>query len=139
MGGSFVQLKKSDYTALAKFRSSLRRFLHETSEAARELGVTPQQHQVLLSIKGIQGRNWLSIGELAESMQVRHHSMVALVDRCEKAGIVERTRGTADRRVARVSLTANGEKIIEKLSSENKKELDRLRTAMQMHFEENGN
>jgi len=131
-----VQLKKSDYTALAKFRSSLRRFLHETSEAARELGVTPQQHQVMLSIKGMQGRNWLSIGELAEAMQVRHHSMVALVDRCEKAGIVQRSRGTVDRRIARVSLTANGEKIIEKLSAENKNELNRLRTAMQMHFEE---
>lgn len=133
-----MQLKKSDYTALAKFRSSLRRFLHETSEAARELGVTPQQHQVMLSIKGMQGRNWLSISELAESMQVRHHSMVALVDRCEKAGIVQRTRGTADRRVARVSLTADGEKIIEKLSSENRQELNRLRTAMQMHFDEDG-
>lgn len=135
MGGTFVQLKKSDYTALAKFRSSLRRFLHETSEAARQQGVTPQQHQVMLSIKGTQDRNWLSISELAESMQVRHHSMVALIDRCEKAGIVQRSRGTVDRRVARVSLTANGEKLIEKLSSENRKELRRLRTAMQMHFE----
>lgn len=131
-----MQLKKSDYTALAKFRSSLRRFLHQTSEAARELGVTPQQHQVMLSIKGMQGRSWLSISELADSLQVKHHSMVALVDRCEKAGIVQRTRGTEDRRVARVSLTADGEKIIEKLSSENKQELNRLRTAMQMHFVE---
>jgi DNA-binding MarR family transcriptional regulator len=136
MGGSFVQLKKSDYSALAKFRSSLRRFLHETSEAARVLGVTPQQHQVMLSIKGMQGRNWLSIGELAESMQVRHHSMVALIDRCVKADIVQRSRDTTDRRIARVSLTAKGEKLIERLSSENKKELDRLRTAMQMHFED---
>lgn len=131
-----MQLKKSDYAALAKFRSSLRRFLHETSEAARKHGVTPQQHQVMLSIKGMQGRNWLSIGELAEAMQVRHHSMVALIDRCEKAGIVERNRDTADRRIARVSLTANGEKLIEKLSTENKKELNRLRTAMQMHFDD---
>lgn len=130
-----MQLKKSDYTALAKFRSSLRRFLHETSEAAREQGVTPQQHQVMLSIKGMQGRNWLSISELAESMQVRHHSMVALVDRCEKAEIVERSRGTADRRVARVSLTPKGETLIEQLSFENKQELNRLRTAMQMHFD----
>jgi DNA-binding MarR family transcriptional regulator len=137
MGGSFVQLKKSDYSALAKFRSSLRRFLHETSEAARQLGVTPQQHQVMLSIKGTQGRNWLSISELADSMQVRHHSMVALIDRCEKAEIVQRSRDTADRRVARVSLTAKGEKLIERLSSQNKKELDRLRTAMQMHFDDN--
>jgi DNA-binding MarR family transcriptional regulator len=134
MGGNFVQLRKSDYAALAKFRSSLRRFLHETSEAARKHGVTPQQHQVMLSIKGMEGRNWLSISELADSMQVRHHSMVALVDRCEKAGIVLRSRGTVDRRVARVSLTPKGEKLIEQLSSENKRELNRLRTAMQMHF-----
>lgn len=131
-----MQLKKADYAALAKFRSSLRRFLHETSEAARKHGVTPQQHQVMLSIKGMQGRNWLSISELAESMQVRHHSMVALIDRCEKAGIVQRSRDASDRRVARVSLTASGEALIEKLSSENRKELSRLRTAMQMHFDD---
>ena len=136
MGGSFVQLKKTDYTALAKFRSSLRRFLHETSEAARKNGVTPQQHQVMLSIKGTQGRNWLSVGELADSMQVRHHSMVALVDRCQRAGLVQRARGTSDRRVARVSLTPKGEKLIEQLSFENKQELNRLRTALQMHFGE---
>jgi DNA-binding MarR family transcriptional regulator len=136
MGGSIVQLKKSDYVALAKFRSSLRRFLHETSEAARNHGVTPQQHQVMLSIKGAPGRNWLSVGELADSMQVRHHSMVALVDRCQMAGLVERSKGTTDRRVARVSLTAKGEKLIEKLSFENKQELTRLQTALQMHFED---
>lgn len=131
-----MQLKKTDYTALSKFRNSLRRFLHETSEAARKNGVTPQQHQVMLSIKGMQGRSWLSIGELAESMQVRHHSMVALVDRCQRAGLVQRARDTADRRIARVSLTPKGEKLIEQLSFENKQELTRLRTALQMHFEE---
>ncbi|MEO6908751.1 MAG: MarR family transcriptional regulator [Abditibacteriaceae bacterium] len=131
-----MQLKKSDYITLANFRNSLRRFLHETSEAAREHGVTPQQHQVLLAIKGAQNRNWLSIGELAEAMQVRHHSMVALVDRCQNAELVQRDKAKTDRRIAQVSLTPKGEKIIENLSFENKQELNRLRTAMQIHFEE---
>lgn len=129
-----MHLKKSDYVALAKFRNSLRRFMHETSEAARFHGITPQQHQVMLTIKGAEGRHWLSIGELADALQVRHHSMVALVDRCQRAGLVDRIKGGDDRRVARVSLTARGDKIIEKLSHENRRELELLRTALQMEL-----
>lgn len=132
-----MQLKKSDYVTLANFRNSLRRFLHETSEAARDHGITPQQHQVMLAIKGAEKKNWLSVGELANAMQVRHHSMVALIDRCERADLVKREKGELeDRRIARVSLTSKGEKIIEKLSFENRRELNLLRTAMQKGFYE---
>jgi DNA-binding MarR family transcriptional regulator len=108
-------LSKSDYETLAEFRYALRKFLGFSEEAATRHGVTPQQYQALLAIEGYPGRNWVTIGELAEQMRVAHHSAVGLVDRMESMQLVKRTAAVDDRRRVRVSLTAKGRKLLEKL------------------------
>ncbi|HWD37990.1 MAG TPA: MarR family transcriptional regulator [Fimbriimonas sp.] len=119
-------VKKEDYVALATFRRNLRRFLRFAEEGAREVGLTPQQHQVLLAIKGRPDREWASVGELADSLQLKHHATVGLVDRCQAAGLVERTPDQTDRRVVHVSLTEKGEDTLRKLTERNLPELRAL-------------
>lgn len=127
-------LSKTDYEALAAFRRALRRFLHFSEEAARAEGVMPQQHQLLLAVKGQPGREWATISDLAEFLQVRHHAAVGLVDRCVTAGLVERAIGPEDRRQVRVTLTERGEELLARLSQRHRAELSALRRALQLPF-----
>lgn len=124
------ELSKADYEALAAFRYALRRFLHLTEEAARAAGITPQQHQLLLAVRGRPGRDWASVGELAEALQIRHHTAVGLVDRGEELGLVSREPDPSDRRQVRVVLTEPGMRILERLSVRNRRELAALRRAL---------
>src|SRR5262249_21454850 len=126
------RISKVDYEALAAFRYALRRFLRFTDEGARAAGLTPQQHQLLLAIKGRPGRAWTSVGELAEALQLRHHTAVGLVDRCEESRLIRRVVDPSDRRLVRVLLTPRGEGILERLSSRNRAELDTLRRALRL-------
>lgn len=119
-------LRKADYELLAEFRYNLRKFLGFSEAAAAGHGLTPQQYQVLLAIQGFPGRERVAIGELAEQMQVRHHSAVGLVDRMAKLGLVRRATSSTDRRRVEVSLTAKGLRTLEKLYRAHR---DELRTA----------
>lgn len=123
MSQSARALTKADYELLAQFRYTLRRFLGFSEAAALARGVTPQQYQVLLAIEGFPGRNWVTIGELAEQMQVAHHSAVGLVDRLEVLRLVRRTTAKADRRRVEVRLTAKGLAVLEKLYRAHRTEL----------------
>jgi DNA-binding MarR family transcriptional regulator len=112
---------------LARFRYSLRKFLRFSENAARELGVTPQQHQLLLGIAGFTGRGSATITELAEFLQERHHSVVELVERAAQSGLILRTHDTVDRRVVNVSLTGEGERVLSELATLHHEEAERLR------------
>lgn len=126
MSASSPRLAKSHYELLAALRHALRRFQRFSREAAREAGLTPQQHQALLAIKGFPGRDFVSIGELAERLQSRHHSAVGLVDRLVQRQLVRRTPSATDRRRQEVSLTALGERLIGRLSAAHLRELRQL-------------
>jgi len=119
-------LSAADYRALASYRQALRRFLHFSSEAARAEGLTQQQYQVLLALKAAPVRAGLTIGELAETMRVRHHSAVGLVDRLARRNLLRRVADAADRRRVRVRLTAAGEKTLGRLAASHRNELRRL-------------
>jgi DNA-binding MarR family transcriptional regulator len=108
-------LTKADYELLAAFRYALRKFLGFSEEAAIEKGISPQQYQVLLAIEGFPGRNWVTMGELAEQMRIAHHSAVGIVDRMEGLGLVKRVSSKHDRRRVQVSVTRKGRHILEKL------------------------
>lgn len=103
--------------ALAQFRYALRKFLRFSEEAARECGITPQQHQLMLGIAGFSESGSATISELAEFLQERNHSVTGLVERAVQSGLVVRRQHATDRRVVLVSLTAHGEEILLKLSA----------------------
>ena len=118
--------KKADYESLAAFRYALRQFLRFSEEAAVSAGLSPQQHQALLAIKGFPGRDSVTIGELAEKLQIKHHSAGGLVDRLEAEGYVERQTSAEDARRVFVVLTALGERVLARLSAWDQQELRRI-------------
>lgn len=123
MAAPHESLTKRDYETLAEFRYALRKFLGFSEAAAAEHGVTPQQYQAMLAIEGFPGRNWVTIGELAEQMRIVHHSAVGLADRMETLGLVRRAAERTDRRRVRLLLTAKGRRLLEKLYRVHREEL----------------
>lgn len=119
-------LSKREFETLSHFRYQLRRFLRFSEEATHSLGITHLQYLLLLHIKGYQGREWATIGELAERLQSHHHGVVSLVSRCEKLGLVYRQQGKTDRREVEVHLTPEGEKTVGKLARLHRDELLKL-------------
>ncbi len=119
-------LSNAQYETLAAFRYALRQFIHFSDEAAQAAGITPQQHQALLAIKGFPGRDKVTVGELAERLQLRHHSAVGLIDRLVSEKFVTREPSAEDRRHVLIQLTTRGEKILEKLTSAHRAQLKRI-------------
>jgi DNA-binding MarR family transcriptional regulator len=117
-------LSIEEYRALAEFRYQIRRFLGFSEEQVRAAGMEPQQHQLLLAIKGLPDGVTATIGELAERLQLKHHSTVELVNRLEKLGYVARANGKQDRRQVMVHLTHSGASILRKLSLAHHQELE---------------
>src|SRR5690348_18052658 len=104
----------------------MRRYLRFSEETVRGLGLTPQQYQLLLALKGFPGREWATVGELAERLQLRHHSTGELVNRAQGQKLVQRTPDPDDARVVRVGLTPAGERILTELSALHRSELERM-------------
>lgn len=123
---SSPKLSKADYEALAEFRLGLRRFLDFSEKAAEEHGLTPRQHQALLSIRGHPGKDRISVGELAEHLLIRHHSAVELSGRLEALGLIERLTDPADKRRILLSLTPAAEGILTRMSAIHLEELRRI-------------
>src|SRR5574339_455763 len=119
-------ITKTEYEVLAEFRYTLRLFISFSENAAKEVGVTPQQHQALLAIKGFPGREQITIGELSERLQIKHHSTVGLVNRLEAEKLITRSPAQDDRRKVFISLTKQGLSILKKLSEIHREELQRL-------------
>lgn len=118
-----TQLALPEYQALAELRYQIRRFLHFSEQAARAAGLEPAQHQLLLAVKGLPQHARPRIRELAERLQVRHHSAVELADRLAKGGYVRRESSGDDRREVLLALTPKGERVLRKLSLHHKAEL----------------
>jgi DNA-binding MarR family transcriptional regulator len=116
-------LTLADYESLAELRYQIRRFLHFSEQAARQSGLEPRQHQLMLALKGLPLGTRPRIGELAERLQIQHHSAVELVNRLAAGGYVRRHRGGEDRREVLLSLTAKGQRILRELSLHHKSEL----------------
>ena len=123
MAASNKRMTARQYRALAEFRYELRRFMRYSEEVTRRHGMTPLQYQMLLQVRGYPGRAQATVGELAERLQAKHHGVVALVTRCERAGLVARKASADDRRTVLVTLTARGARALERLARLHRSEL----------------
>lgn len=120
------RLSNADYQLLAQLRYLLRRFAAFSEAAARRAGLSAQQHQALLAVRGFPGRARVSVGELAERLQLRHHSAVGLIDRLAARGLLRRHYDRRDRRRVLVTLTPRGQARLARLSRAHRAELARL-------------
>jgi len=143
-------LTDQEYHKLLEFRTGLRRFLRWSEGEAARAGLSPAQHQLLLAIRGRSaqsaqgvpgeaegagGPRGPRIGELAEELVLRHHSVVELVDRAEAAGLVQREGDPTDHRYVRVILTGLGARRLEQLATSHLEELRRLAPRFQRLWE----
>jgi len=116
-------MSMTDYRALAELRYQIRRYLRFSEQAAREVGLVPQQHQLLLALKGLPAGRKATISELAERLQIQHHSTVELIDRLVERGLIKRLRDEVDQRRVIIHLTPQGEQILRRLSLLHRHEL----------------
>lgn len=123
-------LTDRDYRQLAAFRHALRRFLRFSEAEAAAQGLTPQQHQALLAIRGAGSAGRLGVGALAEQLQIRPHSAVGLASRLEALGLVRREAGIGDARHVLLALTPAADRLLERLSRAHRDELRRLSPAL---------
>ena len=133
------KFSKAQYEMLAAFRFALRQFLKFSEDAANAAGITPQQHQALLAIKGYPGRDRVTVGELAERLQVAHHSAVGLIDRLTTENLVVREPSAEDRRRVFIALTAQGEEMLEQLVAAHREQLRRIGPEIRTLLERLGN
>lgn len=120
-------ISKTQYERIADFRYQLRKYLRFSEEIIKRERITPLQYLLLLQVKGFPGRDWATIGELAERLQASHHGAVALVDRCQKQGLVARVQNPDDRREIQVRLKPKGEKCLARLAGLHRKQLIAIR------------
>jgi DNA-binding MarR family transcriptional regulator len=123
-------LTKADFEALARFRFGIRRYLRFSEQTVRRHGLTPQQYQLLLALKGYPGREWATLSELADRLQLRHHSVGELVNRAQAQGLVDRTPHPTDARAVQIQLTPEGDRALARLSALHRDELRRMGTAL---------
>jgi DNA-binding MarR family transcriptional regulator len=123
-------LSLDDYRALARFRRALRTFQRFSETAARRGGLTPAQHQLLLAIRGHEGEGSPTVADVADSLQLKHHSTVELIDRASANGLVARHADADDARRVRLVLTSHGEAKLAELSVQHREELQRFRAEM---------
>jgi DNA-binding MarR family transcriptional regulator len=116
MNSNDKPMTMQQYRALADFRYELRRFLRHSEQMTRRNGLTPLQYQLLLQIKSYSDPRSATIGALAERLQSKHHGVVALATRCEKSGLLVRQASKEDRRVVYLTLSAKGDRALERLA-----------------------
>jgi DNA-binding MarR family transcriptional regulator len=117
-------VSNAEYRGLLAYRDELRQFLHWSEQQAIASGVTPAQYQLLLAVRG-HSDGTPTVGDIAEHLLLRHHSVVGLVDRAEAAGLVERRPDPDDHRVVRLRLTAAGARVLRRLAGLHLDELRR--------------
>ena len=130
--GAARSLAKKDFEQLSEFRYQMRRFERFSEQAAQGEGITPLQYLLLLHIRGYPGRDWATVGELAERLQAQHHGVVALVSRCEALDLVRRQVSETDRRQVEVHLQKAGEKVLARLAEMHRAELKSLQGAFRV-------
>jgi DNA-binding MarR family transcriptional regulator len=132
MSHSLSSSEKQRFEALSEFRYRLRSFLRFSEDAARAEGITVLQYQLMLHTQGFAGRDWATVGEIAERLQAQPHGAVALITRCEEAGLVTRRTSKVDRRQVEVHLLAAGRRVLARLAVQHADQLQELSEAVRL-------
>ena len=119
-------LTKAEFEALSEFRFQIRRFERFSEDAVQACGITPLQYLLLLHVKGFPGREFATVGELAQRLQAKPHGVVALISRCEEHQLVERRQSEVDRRQVEIHLLPAGERVLAHLAGLHRTELQSL-------------
>lgn len=123
-------LSDEDFQALAAFRAGLRQFMRFSEDAARAAGLTPQQHQLLIAVRGSVGDEPPTIGEIATALQIKHHSAVGLIDRMVEAGYIQRLASATDSRRVHLVITPAGEAVLHSLTAAHRQEHRQLEAVL---------
>ncbi len=118
---------KQHYVALSRFRYALARFMRFSTRLCRSVGLTMTQYVLMLHVVGHRGRDWASVGELAECLQASPSGTLALVERCMAAGLVCCQQNERDRRRVEVRLTAKGARLVARVARLHRDELQTFR------------
>lgn len=117
-------LTHDDYDALASFRYGMRKFLSFSKQIlAQKADLTPEQYEALLAVKAFSPANGVTISDLSERMQVKHHTAVGVVDKLEALLLLERQPGVRDRRQVFLTLTAEGDRVLAKVAAIHREDL----------------
>jgi DNA-binding MarR family transcriptional regulator len=130
-----ADLSDADYQRLAELRYGLRRFLHWSAEQAKQAGLTPSQHQLMLAIRAWRDERGPTVSDIASVLLVRHHSAVGLVDRAQEAGLIARERDPDQHSLVRLRLTEAGAVKLRSLSELHLRELAQLAPGMRALWE----
>lgn len=128
-------LGKADFERLSNFRHRLRHFHRASELLCKRHGVTQLQYQLLLHVMGFPGRDWATVGELADRLQAHHHGVVALVNRCETLGLIERRPGRTDQRVVEIHLLPAGQRLLDRLATQHAGEVHTLVQSLEREFD----
>lgn len=123
---------KADFERLSHFRYRLRCYLRTSENLCRDAGVTLLQYQLLLHVMGFKGKEWATVGEIAERLQAKHHGVVALLNRCEKLDLVQRIPRQVDRRQVEIHLLPKGRELVGQLATAHRTELELLQQEFQL-------
>ena len=118
-----MYLPVQDYAALGDFRYAVRKFLRFSKEFLARVKLTPEQYEALLAIKTRSGSKGITVGELSERLQVKHHTAVSLLDKLMARRLVTRRRALKDRRHVSVNLTKLGSSILEQVAGVHRQEM----------------
>ena len=102
----------------------MRKFLRFSKDVlATGTKLTPEQYEALLAIKTHSGSTGITVGELSERLQVKHHTAVSLLDKLVMRKLVTRQRAMDDRRQVNVKLTALGSSLLTRAAEIHRREI----------------
>lgn len=123
----FGSLQEEAFIALLRTSEQLSGRLEEM---LKPYGLSPTQYNALRILRGA-GTAGLACSEIGERMINRDPDITRLVDRLEKRGLVQRSRGQKDRRVVMTRATSAALDLLKKLD----RPLDRFHQEALGHIE----
>ena len=119
--------ENSNFQSVALLEKELRYISHLIKQKGREIlsnyTITPPQ---FIALQWLHEYGDMTIGELSTKMYLAFSTTTDLVDRMEKSELVQRVRDEQDRRVVRIHLLPEGERVIQEVISKRQQYLQEI-------------